>query len=51
MLFLTGGWWAAQEFDDIHGNVAIEFTSMKYIHAMDNGNFCLGDMRDVGKYL
>ena len=51
VLDASGGWWSAKDFDEIHGNVAIELSSMRYVHAMDNGLFCLGDSRDVGQWV
>lgn len=43
-----GGWWIAKKFEDITGNVAIEITDRRYVSAMDNGTFRLGDPRDQG---
>lgn len=43
-----GGWWMAKKFEDITGNVAIEITDRRYVSAVDNGTFRLGDPRDQG---
>ena len=37
-------------FEDIHGGVAIEFGELRYIHAMDNGLFTLGESRERGRH-
>jgi len=44
-----GGWWPVAQFDDISGSVAIEMGSLKYLYAMDNGLFKLGEQHDVGE--
>ena len=38
----------AKKFEDITGNVAIEITDRRYVSAVDNGTFRLGDPRDQG---
>ncbi|XP_011442674.2 protein FRG1 homolog [Magallana gigas] len=43
-----GGWWKAKKFEDITGNVAIEIGDSRYVSAVDNGTFRLGEPRDQG---
>ena len=38
----------ASEFEDISGNVAIEFGERRYVMALDNGKFTLGPTRNEG---
>ncbi|ESO93667.1 hypothetical protein LOTGIDRAFT_104723 [Lottia gigantea] len=52
LLLLTlfvGGWWEVKEFESIVGNVAIEMSDMRYVSAMDNGGFTLGDKISKGE--
>jgi protein FRG1 len=44
-----GGWWSVTKFDDISGSVAVEMGEMKYLYAMDNGLFKLGEQHDIGE--
>ncbi|CAD5112832.1 DgyrCDS2043 [Dimorphilus gyrociliatus] len=46
-----GGWWIIDEFEQIVGNVALEFhvKSMSYAEAQDNGLFKLGYQTDSGE--
>ena len=44
----VGGWWEVNTFDDIQGGVAIETSSMRYMQALDNGMFSLGDEHAAG---
>ncbi|KAL3880071.1 hypothetical protein ACJMK2_032342 [Sinanodonta woodiana] len=44
-----GGWWSVKKFDDITGNIAIEFGNRTYINAQDNGRFMLGPPREYGE--
>ena len=37
------------KFDDISGSVAVEMGEMKYLYAMDNGLFKLGEQHDIGQ--
>lgn len=48
--FSKGGWWKAKKFEDITGNVAIEIGDSRYVSAVDNGTFRLGEPRDQGEY-
>lgn len=47
--FVAGGWWNVKEFDEIHGGVAIEIGTMRYIQGRDNGLFTLGPPHEIGK--
>ena len=51
LICLIGGWWAATEFEDISGTIAIEMGEMRYIEALDNGLFKIGDSHEAGMSL
>ena len=44
-----GGWWKAEHFHEVNGNVAIEFGTNSYVHSLDNGLFCVGSTRPFGE--
>jgi len=44
-----GGWWAAEEYSEITGVVALEFGSMRYIKGEDSGLFTLAETRGPGE--
>ncbi|XP_064638083.1 protein FRG1-like [Lineus longissimus] len=43
-----GGWWMVQTYQDIKNSVALEMSTMAYMHAMDNGTFTVGAPHDEG---
>jgi len=47
-IFVTGGWWPVEKFDDITGAISIEIGSMQYLQAQDNGLFIVGPQHDIG---
>lgn len=44
-----GGWRVANTIEDIIGPVAIEFGNNRYVKALDNGRFILGDEHPTGE--
>ncbi|EDV24868.1 uncharacterized protein TRIADDRAFT_56229 [Trichoplax adhaerens] len=44
----VGKWWAVQKLEQIKGCVSIEMKDQRYLFAMDNGSFKLGDPRPSG---
>lgn len=44
-----GGWWDVTKFQDISGQVAIEFGERCYVKCLDDGTFTLGAPHDEGE--